>query len=150
MVESAGRTYGLPYLITRTCNNFGEHQHWEKFLPTIARSIQNDKPIPLYGDGSNRREWIWVEDNVRMVYDLMISDIGIWNIGSGDSWTNKQIIEEVGLIMDKKVNFEFVADRLGHDGRYSIDISKLEYHYKTIKLTTKDIRTFLSEYLENK
>jgi len=85
-----------------------------------------------------------------MVYDLMISDIGIWNIGSGDSWTNKQIIEEVGLIMDKKVNFEFVSDRLGHDGRYSIDISKLEYHYKTIRLTTKDIRTFLSEYLENK
>ena len=145
LVESAGRTYGLPYLITRTCNNFGEHQHWEKFLPTIARSIQNDKPIPLYGDGSNRREWIWVEDNVRMVYDLMISEIGIWNIGSGDSWTNKQIIEEVGLIMDKKVNFEFVADRLGHDGRYTIDISKLEYHYETIRLTNKTIRKFLLE-----
>jgi dTDP-glucose 4,6-dehydratase len=145
LVQAAGRTYGLPYLITRTCNNFGEHQHSEKFLPTIARSIKNDNPIPLYGDGNHIREWIWVEDNVRMVYDLMISDIGIWNIGSGDSWTNKKIIEEVGLILNKKADFKYVDDRLGHDARYTIDISKLEYHYNTNNLTTKDIRKFLLE-----
>jgi dTDP-D-glucose 4,6-dehydratase len=112
-------------------------------LLAVSSSLENPTVANLFI--FNRREWIWVEDNVRMVYDLMISDIGIWNIGSGDSWTNKQIIEEVGLIMDKKVNFEFVADRLGHDGRYTIDISKLEYHYETIRLTTKDIRTFLLE-----
>ena len=70
LVESAGRTYGLPYLITRTCNNFGEHQHSEKFLPTIYRSIMEGNPIPLYGDGGHVREWIWVDDNVRLVYNL--------------------------------------------------------------------------------
>lgn len=145
LVESAGRTYGLPYLITRTCNNFGEHQHSEKFLPTIARSINNNKPIPLYGDGGHVREWIWVEDNVKMVYDLMISQIGIWNIGSGDSWTNRNIITEIGLILNKDVNFEYVDDRLGHDRRYTIDISKLEYHKQTYNLTTKNIREFLAE-----
>src|SRR6056300_56745 len=73
LVESAGRTYGLPYLITRTCNNYGVNQHHEKFLPTIAKSIKEDKPIPLYGDGKQIREWIWVEDNVEILYDLMIS-----------------------------------------------------------------------------
>ena len=126
LVESAGRTYGLPYLITRTCNNFGEHQHWEKFLPTIARSISTNKPIPLYGDGEHIREWIWVEDNVKLVYDLMISQTGIWNVGSGDSWTNKAIIETIGTILNKDVEYKYVEDRLGHDNRYSVQISKLE------------------------
>ena len=145
LVQSAGRTYGLPYLITRTCNNFGENQHSEKFLPTIARSISNDIPIPLYGDGLHKREWIWVEDNVRLVYDLMLSQIGIWNIGSGDSWTNKNIIDQIGIILNKEVNYKYVEDRLGHDRRYTIDISRLEYYKQTFELTTKTLEKFLIE-----
>jgi len=145
LVESVGRTYGLPYLITRTCNNFGENQHSEKFLPTIARSISNNKSIPLYGDGKHIREWIWVEDNVKLVYDLMISQIGIWNIGSGDSWTNKSIIDTIGEILNKEVNYTYVEDRLGHDKRYTIDISNLEYYKQTSKLTTKTLQKFLTE-----
>mgnify|MGYP000647873221 FL=1 len=145
LVESAGRTYGLPYLITRTCNNFGEHQHWEKFLPTIARSISTNKPIPLYGDGEHIREWIWVEDNVKLVYDLMISQTGIWNVGSGDSWTNKAIIETIGTILNKDVEYKYVEDRLGHDKRYSVQISKLEYYKQTFNLTTKNLQKFLTE-----
>ena len=145
LVESAGRTYGLPYLITRTCNNFGEHQHWEKFLPTIARSISKNKPIPLYGDGEHIREWIWVEDNVKLVYDLMISQTGIWNVGSGDSWTNKAIIETIGTILNKDVEYKYVEDRLGHDKRYSVQISKLEYYKQTFNLTTKNLQKFLTE-----
>lgn len=145
LVESAGRTYGLPYLITRTCNNYGVNQHHEKFLPTIAKSIKEDKPVPLYGDGKQMREWIWVEDNVRLVYDLMISESGIWNIGSGDNWTNRSIVQQIGVILNKKVKLEHVEDRLGHDRRYSIDFSKLQYLKKDYNITTKTLEKFLTE-----
>ena len=145
LVESAGRTYGLPYLITRTCNNYGVNQHHEKFLPTIAKSIKEDKPVPLYGDGKQMREWIWVEDNVRLIYDLMISQIGIWNIGSGDTWTNRSIIQQIGVILNKKVKLENVEDRLGHDRRYSVDFTKLQLLKKSYKITTKTLEKFLTE-----
>jgi len=145
LVESAGRTYGLPYLITRTCNNYGVNQHHEKFLPTIAKSIKEDKPVPLYGDGKQMREWIWVEDNVRLIYDLMISQIGIWNIGSGDHWSNLTIINEIGTILDKEIKFKNVEDRLGHDRRYSIDFKKLQLLKKQYSVTTKSLDKFLKE-----
>lgn len=145
LVEAAGRTYGLPYLITRTCNNFGDNQHNEKFLPTIVNSINLGNAVPLYGDGKQIREWIWVEDNVRLVYDLMISQIGIWNIGSGDSWSNRSIIQQIGVILNKKVNYNHVEDRLGHDRRYSIDFSKLQYLKNDYNITTKTLQKFLTE-----
>ena len=145
LVESAGRTFGLPYLITRTCNNYGVHQHKEKFLPTIARSIESGNPIPLYGDGAQIREWIWVEDNVKLIYDLMISQIGIWNIGSGDSWTNKDIITMVGDILNKDVKYNHTEDRLGHDRRYTVNTEKLEYYKQTFNLTTKTLEKYLTE-----
>ena len=145
LVESAGRTYGLPYLITRTCNNYGVNQHHEKFLPTIAKSIKEDKPIPLYGDGKQMREWIWVEDNVQLIYDLMISQNGIWNIGSGDNWTNRSIVQQIGVILNKKVKLEHVEDRLGHDRRYSVDFTKLQLLKKSYIITTKTLEKFLTE-----
>tara|TARA_R110002153_G_scaffold88710_1_gene217962 strand:- start:248 stop:1150 length:903 start_codon:yes stop_codon:yes gene_type:complete len=145
LVEAAGRTYGLPYLITRTCNNYGENQNSEKFLPTIVDSINLGNTVPLYGDGKQIREWIWVEDNVRLVYDLMISQNGIWNIGSGDSWSNRSIIQQIGVILNKKVNYNHVEDRLGHDRRYSIDFTKLQLLKKDYNLTTKTLEKFLTE-----
>ena len=145
LVESAGRTYGLPYLITRTCNNYGVNQHHEKFLPTIAKSIKEDKPVPLYGDGKQMREWIWVEDNVQLIYDLMISQIGIWNIGSGDTWTNRSIIQQIGVVLNKKVKLEHVEDRLGHDRRYSVDFNKLLFYKNSYNITTKTLEKFLTE-----
>lgn len=145
LVESAGRTYGLPYLITRTCNNYGVNQHHEKFLPTIAKSIKEDKPVPLYGDGKQMREWIWVEDNVKLIYDLMISEIGIWNIGSGDTWTNRSIVQQIGVVLNKKVKLEHVEDRLGHDRRYSVDFTKLTYFKNSHNITTKNLEKFLTE-----
>jgi dTDP-glucose 4,6-dehydratase len=146
LVESAGRTYGLPYMITRTCNNYGIHQHKEKFLPTIHNSIQNGKTIPLYGDGKNVREWIWVEDNVKLIYELMVSDEkGIWNIGSGDEWSNIDIINQISAILNKDVNFTYVEDRKGHDRRYSLDTSKLEYYKNKHWLITKTLEKYLIE-----
>lgn len=146
LVESAGRTYGLPFMITRTCNNYGVNQHKEKFLPTIGESIKEGKNIPLYGDGGNVREWIWVEDNVKLIYDLMISDqYGIWNIGSGDAYTNKEIIEKISEIVGKEVKYDYVEDRKGHDRRYSLDTNKLELYKRKHWLTTKTLEKYLTE-----
>lgn len=145
LVLSAGRTYGLPILITRTCNNFGRNQHQEKFLPTVYRSIKSEIPVPIYGDGEQIREWIWVEDNVKLVYDLMISEIGIWNIGSGDEWSNKEIINEISKIIGKPVNFKYVEDRPGHDRRYSLNTTKLELKMKNSVLTEKSLKKYLKE-----
>jgi len=145
LVLAAKRTYGLPVLITRTCNNFGTHQHKEKFLPTIYNSIMEGRPIPLYGDGLHQREWIWVEDNVRLIETLMFKEIGIWNVGSGDVWSNKRIIERIGGILGKKVDFIHTEDRLGHDRRYTINTNKLEMKMKTYRVTTKSLGKFLQE-----
>ena len=124
LVIAAGRTYDLPHIITRTCNNFGVEQHKEKFLPTIFKSIKNDVPIPIYGDGEQVREWMWVEDNVRIIFEMMqnnsLLNTGPLNIGSGDRWTNKEVVQKVGELLGKKVKFEFVKDRLGHDRRYAL------------------------------
>jgi dTDP-glucose 4,6-dehydratase len=143
IVMSAGRTFNLPYLITRTCNNYGSHQHLEKFLPTVTECIRENIPVPLYGDGGQIREWIWVEDNVRIIFDLMISDIGIWNIGSGDRYTNKEILKIIGDLVGQPVKYNNVTDRLGHDRRYGLDCTKLH------KFMGEDLTTInLVEYLE--
>ena len=103
------------------------------------------RQIPLYGDGLHKREWIWVEDNVRLIETLMFKETGIWNVGSGDVWTNKSIIERIGGILGRKVDFEYVDDRLGHDRRYTINSNKLEMKMKTYKLTTKSLDKYLQE-----
>lgn len=133
LVLSANRTYGLPYLITRTCNNFGEHQFEEKFLPTIARSIKEEKPIPVYGDGLQVREWMYVYDNVRVICDLMFDDEvvnQVMNIGTGFRLTNLEIISKIGEILNKEVQFNYVEDRLGHDRKYGLNCAKLRGYYE--------------------
>ena len=140
LVQACGRTYNLPYLITRTCNNFGSNQHKEKFIPVIIDNVINQKPIPVYGDGQQSREWIWVEDNVKHIYNLMISDYtGTQNIGSKYSYKNLEIINMVSKIVGKKVNYKFVADRLGHDKLYRV---KSQYDQPKI---TKTLQEFLKE-----
>lgn len=140
IVQSCGHTYGLPYLITRTCNNFGIRQHSEKFIPTIIDCIKNKKEIPMYGDGKQVREWIWVEDNVRQVLNYMLgSDEGIRNIGSKERLTNKDIIQQVGEILNTEPLITSVEDRLGHDRRYG-----LKTNYKETPIT-KTLFEYVSE-----
>lgn len=132
LVLAANRTYGLPYLITRTCNNFGEHQFEEKFLPTIANSIKNDKPIPVYGDGLQVREWMYVYDNVKVICDLMFDDEvvnQVMNIGTGVRLTNLDIVKKIGEILNKDVQFNYVEDRLGHDRKYGLNNLKMNNYY---------------------
>jgi dTDP-glucose 4,6-dehydratase len=147
LVIACTHTYGLPTLITRTCNNFGVKQHNEKFLPTLIDCVTNNKPVPIYGDGKQTREWIWVNDNVRMIFDLMLSEYGIWNIGSGDTWQNIQIVEFVNRLVNTNVRYQFVNDRMGHDRRYTLDSDKLQMYYKKSKLTKKSLLNYLKEQL---
>jgi dTDP-glucose 4,6-dehydratase len=139
LVISANRTYGLPYLITRTCNNFGEHQNNEKFIPKIISSIKNGVEVPVYGDGSQVREWIHSLDNVKQIYKLLVSDVvnEVYNIGSGERYKNIEIINMIGEILGTEVKYKFVEDRLGHDKRYSLSSDKFRNtfgNYECIKL----------------
>ena len=121
LVQAAGRTYGLPYLITRTCNNYGKNQHQEKLLPTIINCVKNNLKIPIYGDGQNIREWIHADDNSMIIFNLLNSDkTGVHNIGSGERYTNLQIIETIEKILGYQLDLKFVEDRKGHDRAYGL------------------------------
>ncbi len=125
LVLSAHRTYGVDYIITRTCNNYGEGQHPEKFIPKIEKNTLEGKEVPLYTPGNQIREWIHVKDNCNAVYTLMILNQfknEIFNIGSGERYTNKEVVE----IVEPGAKIKLVEDRLGHDKRYALDCSK--YH----------------------
>ena len=139
IVLAAGKTYKLPYLITRSCNNYGDRQHEEKFLPKLFKCYKENMAFPLYGDGLNRREWIWVGDNIRII-DLLThssNHYGIYNVGTGDIWCNVDIVDEVTMLTEGGVNFQQVDDRLGHDRAYWLDCYKLEQelgYYPTMDL----------------
>lgn len=139
IVLAAGKTYELPYLITRSCNNYGDRQHEEKFLPKLFKCYKEQMAFPLYGDGLNRREWIWVGDNIRII-DLLThspNHYGIYNVGTGDVWCNVDIVDEVTMLTEGEINFQQVDDRLGHDRAYWLDCYKLEHelgYYPTMNL----------------
>ena len=139
IVLAAGKTYELPYLITRSCNNYGDRQHEEKFLPKLFKCYKEQMAFPLYGDGMNRREWIWVGDNIRII-DLLThspNHYGIYNVGTGDIWCNVDIVDEVTMLTEGGINFQQVDDRLGHDRAYWLDCYKLEHelgYYPTMNL----------------
>jgi dTDP-glucose 4,6-dehydratase len=149
LVMAAGRTYDFPYLITRTCNNYGENQHREKFIPTIINSIKNNQPIPVYGDGKQVREWIHADDNAAAIYKLLISDKvkEIYNIGSGESYQNIEILKLIGDHLQKDLNFKYVEDRLGHDRRYALNCSKYIYDFGDIQ--NINFQTWLTNYIDN-
>jgi dTDP-glucose 4,6-dehydratase len=154
LVLSANRTYGLPYLITRTCNNFGEHQFEEKFLPTITRSIQEGKPVPIYGDGKQVREWMYVYDNVKVICDLMFDDTvvnQVMNIGTGFRVTNLDIINKIASILNKEVQIKHVEDRLGHDRKYGLFSKRMMWFYQNKGETTnfKNLYDYLKEQYGN-
>lgn len=147
LVEAAGRTFGLPYIITRTCNNYGAHQNAEKFIPKIMHSIANDITIPIYGDGTQVREWISTDDNASLIIELMLSNLQnqVFNIGSRERYQNIQIIKMIGKYLGKIPNYEFVTDRLGHDKRYALNSTKIRSTYPRWKPSS--FQDFLSEQI---
>jgi dTDP-glucose 4,6-dehydratase len=130
-------TYGMPVLITRSSNNFGPRQYPEKLIPLMISNALQGKPLPVYGDGLNVRDWIYVEDNCRGI-DLVLCNgrIGeIYNIGGGNEWKNidlvNSICEMLAEVTEKPVSeykklINFVKDRPGHDRRYALSIEKIE------------------------
>jgi len=139
LIKSYVRTYKIPAIITNCCNNYGPNQYPEKLIPTIIYKIINQKPIPIYGNGKNIREWIYVEDHCNALIE--ISEKGIlgenYNIGSGIELNNieitKKIIssfKEIDINLANKAKFIFVKDRPGHDLRYSLNSSKIKNNLK--------------------
>lgn len=120
-------TYGLPVIVTRSSNNFGPYQFPEKVIPLFVTNLLDGRKVPLYGDGLNVRDWIYVMDNCAGV-DMVLRNgvIGeIYNIGGGNETTNRELTEKVlALLGAGDEMIEYVQDRLGHDRRYSIDCSK--------------------------
>ena len=149
LVMAAGRTYGLPYLITRTCNNYGENQHKEKFIPKIINSIKNGIEVPVYGDGNQIREWIHADDNSKAIYTLIKSEFvnAVFNIGTSERYTNNEIISMIGQFLGKDVKFKYVEDRLGHDRRYSLDSDKYISIFGNIQNIT--LKQWLKETINN-
>jgi len=137
LVRAYRETYGLNTLITNCSNNYGPKQHDEKLIPTIIKNALNKKPIPIYGDGKNIRDWLYVLDHCKGI-DLAFhkGKAGeVYNIGGRNERTNLQIVSVICKILDERVpqpNFSykslitFVEDRAGHDRRYAIDASRIE------------------------
>ncbi|MBI1804259.1 MAG: dTDP-glucose 4,6-dehydratase [Ignavibacteriae bacterium] len=121
-------TFGLPVVITRCSNNYGPHQFPEKLIPLmIARALEN-KEVPVYGDGQNVRDWLYVGDHCRAI-DLVLHKGkagNVYNIGGNNEWKNIDIVRLVLKKLDKPESLiTFVKDRPGHDRRYAIDASKI-------------------------
>ncbi|WP_411334734.1 dTDP-glucose 4,6-dehydratase [Metabacillus indicus] len=129
LVRSYYQTHSLPVIITRCSNNYGPMQHLEKFIPKVITHALTDKKIPLYGDGLNIRDWIFVEDHCRAIH--MVLEQGkageVYNIGGNTEKTNRDVIEEIVKQTGKKNDMiEYVEDRKGHDRRYAINSTKIE------------------------
>ena len=136
IVRSYHETYGLNTVITNCSNNYGPKQHDEKLIPTIIRKALSGENIPIYGDGKNIRDWLYVLDHCRGI-DIVYhtgKEGNVYNIGGRNERTNLQIVDAICTILDEKVPsinsykelITFVEDRAGHDRRYAIDATKLE------------------------
>lgn len=134
LVNAYYRTYKLPVIISNCCNNYGPRQFLEKLIPKLIFNIINNKNLPIYGNGTNQREWIHVDDhNDALIKIFKKGKIGdTYNIGSGEVFTNLDICEMLLNIFNKKLKLHsnskiiFVKDRPGHDKRYALNSKKLK------------------------
>jgi dTDP-glucose 4,6-dehydratase len=129
LVRAAGRTHGLDTLITRCSNNYGPYQFPEKLIPLMISNAIEDKPLPVYGDGLNVRDWIHVEDHCRGL--IAVLEQGrpgeTYNLGGRSEWANVDLVKEILRQIGKPESLiKFVTDRPGHDRRYAIDCTKAE------------------------
>ncbi len=130
-------TFGLQTVISNCSNNYGSFQFPEKLLPLFINNIKTNKPLPVYGEGKNIRDWLWVEDHARAI-DVIFHKAATgttYNIGGHNEWTNIDLIKLLCKVMDKKLGradgeseklITYVTDRAGHDLRYAIDSTKLQ------------------------
>lgn len=129
LVRAAHHTFGLDTVVTRCGNNYGPRQFPEKFLPLAIANAMNNETIPVYGDGMNVRDWIFVEDHCRAILAVMDKGKagGVYNIGARNPRRNLDVVESLLDALGKPRSLiKFVTDRLGHDRRYAIDPSLVE------------------------
>ena len=136
-VRAYFHTYGLPVILSNCSNNYGPDQYPEKLIPLIIQNIIKEKPLPVYGNGKNIRDWIYVEDHVEAI-DLILNHgkVGAtYNVGGNNEIRNIEIVNQLIAIVDSQLSrpkgysqkyITYVKDRLGHDYRYAIDSTKIE------------------------
>jgi len=127
LVRAYHRTYGLPVLITRGSNTYGPFQYPEKVIPLFVTNLLEDKPVPLYGDGMNVRDWIHVEDHASGIHAVLEhGEIGqVYNVAGGNELTNIELTKRICDLLAKPHSLITpVTDRLGHDRRYSVDTTR--------------------------
>ncbi|MDI9337297.1 MAG: dTDP-glucose 4,6-dehydratase [Alphaproteobacteria bacterium] len=136
-VRAFGETFHLPYIISNCSNNYGPYQFPEKLIPLVIHNMVNQKPVPVYGDGLNTRDWLYVEDHAAAI-DLVFhksKPYKTYNIGGHNEWKNIDIVNLIASIIDQTLNrpvdsskqlIRFVKDRPGHDRRYAIDASCIQ------------------------
>jgi len=153
MAYAYSQTYGLPVIVTRASNNFGPWQYPEKLIPLFVTNAIDDLSLPLYGDGRNVRDWLYVEDHCAAV-DFLIKhgvDGETYNIGGGNERENRDITQKILELTGKPESLiKRVADRQGHDRRYSIDMSKVEsLGFRCATNFDDALRRTVQWYLEN-
>lgn len=153
LVLAYHRTYGLPVTISRCSNNYGPYHFPEKLIPLMIANVLNDKPLPVYGDGKNVRDWLYVEDHCSAI-DLIIHNgrVGeVYNIGGHNEKNNLEVVQTIINTLGKG-EIKFVTDRAGHDRRYAIDPTKIHRELGWLPQTTFEdgIRRTIDWYLTHK
>lgn len=153
LVLAYHRTYGLPVTISRCSNNYGPYHFPEKLIPLMIANVLNDKPLPVYGDGKNVRDWLYVEDHCSAI-DLIIHNgrVGeVYNIGGHNEKSNLEVVQTIINTLGKG-EIKFVTDRAGHDRRYAIDPTKIHRELGWLPQTTFEdgIRRTIDWYLTHK
>lgn len=153
-VRAARETFGLDTVITRCGNNYGQRQFPEKLIPLMIANAMNDEPLPVYGDGRNVRDWIFVDDHARAIwlaYEKGKSG-AIYNIGARNERQNIEVVKSILDALGKPHSLiKFVTDRLGHDRRYAIDAAKTENElgWKPLTSWEEGLRKTIDWYAEN-
>jgi len=159
LVRAYNKTYGLPITISNCSNNYGPYQHPEKLIPLLILNCLEGKPLPIYGDGLNIRDWLYVEDHCRGI-DLILKKGRIgetYNIGGNCEKTNLEVVNTVCAILDElkpltsnSSLLTYIKDRLGHDRRYAIDAAKItrELAYAPVESFDSGMRKTVEWYLE--
>ena len=160
LVSSYVRTYKLPAIVTNCSNNYGPKQHPEKLIPKLIYNILNNKPLPIYGKGTNSREWIYVKDHCEALIKVFLKGkIGeFYNIGANKNMNNLQVTNELLknskkiISLGNKVKINFVKDRPGHDIRYALNSNKIKNKlgWKPKTNFSKGIKLTLDWYFRNK
>ncbi|QEU04045.1 dTDP-glucose 4,6-dehydratase [Pseudomonas oryzihabitans] len=166
LVRAWGRTYGLPVLVTNCSNNYGPYHFPEKLIPHVILNAIHGKPLPIYGDGSQVRDWLFVEDHARALYTVVTQgEVGeTYNIGGHNEKRNLQVVETICDLLEELAPqkpegveryrdlITFVKDRPGHDMRYAIDASKIgrELGWTPAETFETGMRKTVTWYLNNR